>query len=271
MTKRLFLLCMVLLCALCIMVAMIVLPNLQQMNQVEQSTSVHDQTQDASQTENQEVENERQQETTQEQQQEVNIDASLLHDPNSLLVIVNKKYPLEEQFEPSDLVEPDVVKNGTPWMLRKEAADALQQMFEVASQQGVTLKLGSGYRSYTYQGSLYQNYVSRHGQEKADTFSARPGYSEHQTGLAADILGSDPNTDFSQSFGETIEGQWLFEHAVEFGFILRYPKGYEEITGYQYEPWHFRYLGKEQAQKFKGSGLPTLEQYFQVDGGDYES
>ena len=118
--------------------------------------------------------------------------------------------------------------------------------------------MSSAFRSYDYQNTLYNNYVSWYGKEQADTFSARAGYSEHQTGLAIDV-----NT-IDDSFAYTPEAVWLAQHAHEYGFIIRYPKGKESITGYQYEPWHIRYLGIETATAVYNSGL-TLEEYLGID------
>ena len=118
--------------------------------------------------------------------------------------------------------------------------------------------MSSAFRSYDYQNTLYNNYVSWYGKEQADTFSARAGYSEHQTGLAIDV-----NT-IDDSFAYTPEAVWLAHPAHEYGFIIRYPKGKESITGYQYEPWHIRYLGIETATAVYNSGL-TLEEYLGID------
>jgi LAS superfamily LD-carboxypeptidase LdcB len=123
---------------------------------------------------------------------------------------------------------------------------------------GITLWICSGYRSYSYQSKLYNNYVYTDGKAAADTYSARPGHSEHQTGLAADINSAD------ESFAGTPEAKWLAANCWKYGFIIRYPKGKESITGYIYEPWHIRYLGKENAKLVYESGL-TLEEYLGID------
>lgn len=119
------------------------------------------------------------------------------------------------------------------------------------------MRVCSGFRSYSTQKSLYQKYVKRDGQAVADTYSARPGYSEHQTGFAFDINRA------SMSFEGTKEAVWLEQNAYKYGFIMRYPKGKESITGYQYEPWHYRYVGVERAQKLFSSGL-TIEEYYGI-------
>ena len=131
-------------------------------------------------------------------------------------------------------------------------------MQSAASTLGLNLSLISGFRSYELQNSVYNNYVSWYGQASADTFSARPGHSEHQTGLAFDI------GKLENSFGETASGKWLAENCHLYGFIIRYPKGKQNITGYKYEPWHVRYLGVDIATKVKNSGL-TLEEYLGIN------
>ena len=123
----------------------------------------------------------------------------------------------------------------------------------------------SGFRSYEYQTTLYNNYVNRDGKEAADRYSARPGHSEHQTGLAFDI-GEKSQQDLwlTADFGETPAGKWLADNAHNYGFILRYPEGKEDVTGFMYESWHFRYLGVENATEVKNTGL-TLEEYLGIE------
>ncbi|MEW9051427.1 MAG: D-alanyl-D-alanine carboxypeptidase family protein [Neobacillus sp.] len=140
------------------------------------------------------------------------------------------------------------------------ARGAFEKMKTAAHNQGLTLTLTSGYRSYEYQKDLYWRYVSIYGQAEADRFSAYPGYSEHQTGLAFDIGGSNRSAWVNSGFDGTPEAKWLANNAHNYGFILRYPPGKEHITGYMYESWHFRYLGVEVATKVYKSGL-TLEEY----------
>lgn len=120
----------------------------------------------------------------------------------------------------------------------------------------------SGFRSYATQAQLYQSYVNQEGQAAADRYSARPGYSEHQTGLAFDVIGTD-----GQLVEDSSAAQWLLEHAPDYGFVVRYPRGKESVTGYMHEEWHLRYIGKE-AKDIATSGL-TLEEYYGFDGGDY--
>lgn len=176
---------------------------------------------------------------------------SLVNNPDSLLVVVNKHRKLPDPYTPSDLKKPNVSfsnpKDKEKTLLRKPAADALETMFETAKKQGFELTAVSGFRSYKRQQSLHNTYVDRQGQESADTLSAVPGTSEHQTGLAMDISSSSANFQLEPVFGETPEGKWVAEHAHEFGFIIRYPKDKTNITEYAYEPWHLRFVGNPHA------------------------
>ncbi|MEG0239984.1 MAG: D-alanyl-D-alanine carboxypeptidase family protein [Anaerorhabdus sp.] len=180
---------------------------------------------------------------------------------DSLYVIANKTHPLSEDFEPTDLVVPDVLATRDGLELRQEAATALETMFEAAKADDITLRFGSGYRSYSTQQRLFNNYVAKDGEEAANRYSARPGESEHQTGWAVDISDGSMNNWLKNSFKNTPEGQWLAENSYLYGFVLRYPEGKEDITGYIYEPWHFRYIGIDEALKIKESGL-TLEEFY---------
>ncbi len=159
------------------------------------------------------------------------------------LLIANKTYALPSDYDPG--VDP-------------EAKAALDKMIAAAKLDGLRLWNQSGYRTYDYQKYLYDKYVAKDGKEKADTYSARPGHSEHQSGLAFDI------NQVTDSFAGTPEAIWLAEHCHEFGFIIRYPKGKEHITGYKYEPWHIRYVGDpELAKAITDSGL-CLEEYLGI-------
>lgn len=155
------------------------------------------------------------------------------------ILIVNKKYSLPANYNPG---------------VDQTASTALKQLQQAASTAGHNIPLISGFRSYSRQQTLYNNYVARDGQALADTYSARPGHSEHQTGLAFDVGKLDDN------YGSTPAGIWLKENCHKYGFILRYPKGKESITGYQYEPWHIRYVGVEHATKIMNQNI-TLEEY----------
>lgn len=191
-------------------------------------------------------------------------------DTSSYLVVANKKHKLPSGYEPSDLSVPNVPMNYAGTSLRYTAARALERMFAAARNAGVTLILGSGYRSESYQRTLYNGYVARYGTATADTISSRPGYSDHQTGLAADISDHNGATYLTQSMENTVEGIWLRNHAHEYGFIMRYPKGKDSVTGYSYEPWHFRYVGVDYATKIYNVGVwYTFEEYFGVEGGGY--
>ena len=158
------------------------------------------------------------------------------------ILIANNTYKLPKNYDP-----------GT----NKKAYKAFKKMQSDARKDGINLFIASGYRSYSYQKSLYNNYKARDGKEKADTYSARAGHSEHQTGLAFDI--NDP----SSSFENTKEAKWLASNCTKYGFIIRYEKSKEKMTGYKYEPWHIRYLGKDLAKKVKKSGK-CLEEYLGV-------
>lgn len=140
------------------------------------------------------------------------------------------------------------------------AANAMDAMIEAAMTEGHTILVTTAYRSYNFQSVLYNNYVAKDGQAAADKYSARPGTSEHQSGLAADVTSPSVNYQLTKKYGETAEGQWLAAHAHEYGFILRYTVDGESITGYMYEPWHFRYVGVDAATEIHEKGC-TLEEY----------
>ena len=159
------------------------------------------------------------------------------------ILIVNKSYPLSADYDPG---------------LQPITKDAFQKLSDAAAQEGLDLYIGSDYRDYAYQVKIYNNYCEIYGSEQADSFSARPGYSEHQTGLTIDC-----NT-IDDAFGDTPEAAWLAQHCADYGFIIRFPKGKENITGYQYEPWHIRYVGVDIAKEIQKYDL-TLEEYLGVD------
>ena len=183
-----------------------------------------------------------------------NTEVTNLKDGN--LVLVNKFYHLPDKYEPNDLVTLTSKYNqGINSKMRKEAAEAFMKMVDGAMLDNIILKNSSAYRSYDYQVNLYDKYVKRDGKEKADIYSARPGYSEHQTGLCADI-----NT-INSSFANTKEAKWLAKNAYKYGFILRFPKDKEDVTGYKYEPWHYRYVGIKVAKIIYEENL-TLEEYY---------
>lgn len=192
----------------------------------------------------------------------------LVVNPLDYSVVVNKKYVLAASFVPPDLRSVGVPHtNNHP--LRDVAATALEQMVATAASQNVQLRLLSGYRSYATQASLYNSYVKNDGQAAADRYSARPGHSEHQLGLALDIGDADtPSCDVKACFGSTTAGQWIAAHAADFGYVIRYAANKEAITGYMAEPWHIRFVGIELAKTLVSNGQ-TLEEYFGLAGGGY--
>ena len=175
---------------------------------------------------------------------------------DDIVMLVNKYYYLTEDYKPDDLITLTAKYNGgVNSSLRKEAAYAFMQMSDAATLDNIIIKNASAYRSYKYQVNLYDNYVARDGKEAADTYSARAGFSEHQTGLALDINEIDNNFENTDAF------RWLQKNAYKYGFILRFPKDKEDITGYQYEPWHYRYVGEKIAKQMTDEKL-TLEEYY---------
>ena len=171
------------------------------------------------------------------------------------VLIVNKTYYLPENYTPTNLYS--TLSDNCPTCLEKEVMEAYNEMKAQTVTLGLNIYIASGYRSYNTQNYLYNNYVARDGVAAADTYSARPGHSEHQTGLAFDL------NSVSSAFGYTDEGKWIKDNCYLYGFIIRYPKGKESITGYMYEPWHLRYVGKELAEKIYNNGdWLTLEEYF---------
>jgi len=187
-----------------------------------------------------------------------------ISDPDSIAVLVNKTYGLPADYEPDDLVKvaiPFVYQDETVHSLRQIAADALIEMFAAAKEDGLELAGVSGYRSYAIQKMLYEKYVARDGEEAANKYSAKPGHSEHSTGLAMDVAGISGKCAANNCFAGTPEALWLAEHAHEYGFIIRYPLGKEDITGYQYEPWHLRYVGTELAAILYENDW-TMEEFF---------
>jgi D-alanyl-D-alanine carboxypeptidase len=185
-------------------------------------------------------------------------------DPKSVAVLVNKTHRLPEGYEPDDLVYPDVAfifsEQSDKRKMRREAADALKELFDAASKDGIELAGVSGYRSESRQRTLFDNYVKRDGLEAASRYSAKPGFSEHQTGLAMDVSGKDGKCAAEDCFADTNEAKWLADHAHEYGFIIRYPQNKEDVTGYKYEAWHLRYVGVDLAELIHAGGL-TLEEY----------
>lgn len=173
-------------------------------------------------------------------------------------VLVNKLNYLGDDYVPKNLEEINskyAVSSGK--YLEKEAKDAFEELSEAARKENYKIIAASTYRSYNYQKNLYNNYVNQDGVAKADTYSARPGYSEHQTGYAVDVS----NGTSYVTFGNTKEFKWMKENAYKYGFILRYTKETEFITGYMDEPWHYRYVGKEIAKYIQEHPM-TYEEYY---------
>lgn len=186
-----------------------------------------------------------------------------IDDPNSIWVVADKLRPLNPvSYVPPDLVETPVPHLNPP-TLRKAAADAMVAMFAAGKAEGAGgMQLQSAYRSYAVQVRVYNGYVRSAGQAGADAQSARPGTSEHQTGLTADISALPLKCALAACFGQTPQGVWLAANAYRFGFLLRYPADKVAITGYMYEPWHFRYIGVELATEMHNTGVTTLEEFF---------
>lgn len=193
---------------------------------------------------------------------------------DSIHVLANRQNPLEPiDYAPSDLVYPEVPFYGpeSAMQVRQEAAAALEELFAAGDAQGMHLGLVSAYRSFDYQQQIYSQRHAEVGTEATDLYMSRPGYSEHQTGLAADVISiANPDCMLGECFAATPEGQWVAENAHEHGFVIRYLEGMEHITGYPYEPWHLRYVGVETAQEVYQDGL-TLEEYWdQPPAPDYD-
>lgn len=186
----------------------------------------------------------------------------IVQNPESKTVLVNKFNALESDYVPKKLIVPEVPFSFEEFrpqkLMQPEVANALEALFAKAKIEGIELNAISGYRSYDYQHQLFSKNIEAN--PKANLFSSRPGESEHQTGLAIDVSSPAVNNKLTQTLGETKEGKWLASNAPDFGFILRFPKGKENITKYHYEPWHIRYLGKDIAKRIMADNL-TLEEY----------
>ncbi len=186
-------------------------------------------------------------------------------EPESITVFVNKEYSLPDDYVPSDLTRPSVRFYGSysddKRYLRKKAAAALEDMFSAAEKDGIILYGVSGYRSYDRQKEIYNNNIVQRGSTATNKVSAAPGHSEHQTGLAIDISNASLGCTLSEEFGESKEGRWVAKHCAKYGYIIRYPKNMQKITGYSYEPWHIRYVGKKAAAYISQNKI-TFEEYF---------
>jgi len=184
---------------------------------------------------------------------------------NGLMILVNKEYYLDKNYRPGDLEPIEYYakdRSADSRFMRAEAAEQFNKMALAGKEAGYEIVMTTAYRSYGFQSVLYNNYVAKYGQSEADKFSAKPGYSEHQTGLAVDVSSPTVGYALTGDFDETPEWKWLSENAERFGFILRYPEGKTEITGYMYEAWHFRYVGPEVAKIISDEDI-TLEEYIE--------
>lgn len=193
---------------------------------------------------------------------------SINSDFNSLTVLVNKEYGLPSDFVPKDLIMPDILFYEVGFhekkLMRKEAAQALEQLFVASISKNLTLFAISGYRSYERQHEIYKNNVAQKGVVETDKYSAKPGHSEHQTGLSMDLSTSTIQNRLESVFAGTPEGKWIAANAHFYGFILRYPKDKVHITKYAYEPWHIRYVGIPLAEYLFHHNL-TLEEYYDIN------
>ena len=186
---------------------------------------------------------------------------------DGLVFLVNRQHAISKHYAP---VTRKVIASGMSQSMREDAAAALEEMLAAAKADGIYLDVVSGYRSYSKQSTIYTRKKNEQGQEAADRISARPGTSEHQLGIAMDLSKKGSST-LNTRFGETKEGQWIKNNAHRFGFIVRYLEGYEDVTGYMYEPWHVRYVGTEHAAALYECGLP-MEMYmsgFKLEVYDY--
>ena len=188
----------------------------------------------------------------------------IVKNTDDILVLVNKRRNLPADYKPDDLVIPNVRFSFKEKLekryLRQEAAEALEELFAEAEKEGIILFAVSGYRSFNTQKILFDNKVSKVGFEEANLLVAYPGQSEHQTGLAMDVSCQSVGFTLEEDFGQTVEGIWLKDNAHRFGYIIRYEKDTTDITGYSYEPWHIRYVGKDVAKEIYEKNI-TLEEF----------
>ncbi|MDN4480082.1 M15 family metallopeptidase [Demequina muriae] len=189
----------------------------------------------------------------------LDMDLHSLDDPASPWVVVNKS----RAIDPLTWAPPELDSDGGAPMV-PEASAALGEMRAAAADAGVPLAVGTGYRAHGFQEYLYGDYVARWGRDRADRFSARPGYSEHQTGWAVDVYGSAACR-LKACFADEPAGEWVAAHGHEYGFIERYPQATEDVTGYKHEPWHLRYVGVELATEMREREIATMEEFFSLD------
>jgi D-alanyl-D-alanine carboxypeptidase len=177
---------------------------------------------------------------------------------DELLAVITKDQPITPlEYQPEDLTS----WRDTDYQVRAEVHDQLEAMFAAAEDAGIGLRLVSAYRSYETQAGTYDWWVRHYGRAAADATSARPGHSEHQTGLAVDLDDLNGGCYLDRCFGDTDAGRWVAKHAHEFGFVISYPEGARDATGYAYEPWHIRYVGPQVAQDMHDRGIALLADY----------
>ncbi len=191
---------------------------------------------------------------------------SELIDPNSVTVLVNKNHALPADYIPASLVTPYVLSTSDVIQVNALAADQLKAMSTKASEEGINLYLTAGYISYETQDDYFNDRAGMVGEAEANKVIAKAGFSEHQTGLAFDFSDEPSGTATTVAFADTPAGQWLIAHAWEYGFIMRYPDGKEAVTGYSYQPWHFRYVGADVAKAMHEIAPDlTMEEYYSVN------
>jgi serine/threonine protein kinase len=191
----------------------------------------------------------------------VDAELKVIDDGNYLIALVTKETTLKSSYAPTDLLRiPDYMNPARELWLREEAFGQLEKLWQAAADDGVTLTIISAYRSYDYQQTLFQNYANRYGEEETNRFSERAGQSEHQLGTTVDFGGS--LVDLEAAYAITFEGLWLAAYAYKYGFVMSYPEGKEQITGYIFKPWHYRYIGIEAAAEWHESGL-ILKEFLQ--------
>lgn len=183
---------------------------------------------------------------------------------NGLFILINKENPVAEDYCADDLapIKYYAEDRDPQWRyMRSEAADHFHEMVEAARADGIDFVMTTAYRSYGFQSILWDNAINRYGSEEAaNTLVAKPGQSEHQSGLDVDISSAENDYQLNENFGDTEAGKWVAAHAAEYGFILRYPADKTDITGYNFEPWHVRYVGKTAAEEITEQGI-VLEEY----------
>ncbi|MCW6078388.1 M15 family metallopeptidase [Clostridium sporogenes] len=197
------------------------------------------------------------------QQNKVRKNKIRVRDNKKEILLVNRQNRLYETYLPKDLIIPNIkfISNGDPGVkkIREVAGEALEKLFNAAENENIVLLGVSGYRNYNYQVNVYNNSVYRNGKEHADNYVAQPGASEHQTGLSIDIVSTE-YTNLDENFVNTRAYKWLKENCYKYGFIIRYPKEKENVTGYKFEPWHIRYVGVNAATEIMNRNI-TLEEY----------